>query len=240
MPLSASVSRVLQECLSHNRSNLTLELPPELNIWTIQNTRDRKFLKLAWSASGIIAHDTFDGLVRINPRDGTLTPIDMHNPPYKHPGPFAVDGHGVIFVAGESGLHTNRVLRITPDGTVTVIAGTGERGSNGDHHPDALDAQMDRIPPYGIATGRDGQLYICDGSRIRMLTPKPEDPDRYSITTIVGDLNKPWRIGKEKDGSIHFTDAPRASSPETRIRRLVPHLDPAGIRLWKPAILEGN
>jgi streptogramin lyase len=52
----------------------------------------------------------------------------------------------------------NSVIRkVTPDGTITTVAGTGVEGYSGDGGP-ALKAKL--ADPHGIAVGEDGSLYI--------------------------------------------------------------------------------
>src|SRR5580698_6818644 len=54
---------------------------------------------------------------------------------------------------------TNRVRMITPDGTITTVAGTGTAGSSGDLGP-AASAMLNG--PYGLAMDSTGNLYIAD------------------------------------------------------------------------------
>jgi len=58
-----------------------------------------------------------------------------------------------------------RMLDLT-DGTITTIAGTGEKGYGGDAGP-AVDAKLNR--PFGVAFDLEGDLYISDtfNSRVR-------------------------------------------------------------------------
>jgi RHS repeat-associated protein len=57
-----------------------------------------------------------------------------------------------------------QVAKITPDGTVSVIAGTGVEGFSGDGGP-ATSAQMDF--PGGLALDSSGDLFIADDARVR-------------------------------------------------------------------------
>ena len=65
--------------------------------------------------------------------------------------------------------HNDVVRRVSPDGIITTVAGTGVPGYGGDCGP-ATEAMLDR--PWGIAL-HDGVLYIVDmgNRRIRMVVP---------------------------------------------------------------------
>ena len=79
----------------------------------------------------------------------------------------AVDGPGNLYIADQ---YNHRIRRVDSTGTITTIAGTGERGFSGDGGP-AIQAQLD--DPTGVAVDGAGNLYIADASnhRIRLLTP---------------------------------------------------------------------
>ena len=79
----------------------------------------------------------------------------------------AVDGAGNLYIADQ---YNHRIRRVDSTGTITTIAGTGERGFSGDGGP-ATQAQLD--DPTGVAVDGAGNLYIADASnhRIRLLTP---------------------------------------------------------------------
>ena len=53
----------------------------------------------------------------------------------------------------------HRTRRVSPDGTISTIAGTGAIGFSGDGGP-ATDAELNF--PKGITLGTDGRLYIAD------------------------------------------------------------------------------
>jgi uncharacterized protein (TIGR03437 family) len=75
----------------------------------------------------------------------------------------AIDGIGNVYA---SDLGNNRVRRISPDGTITTVAGTGSKGSTGDGGP-ALNAQL--LTPRNLALDASGNLYISEfeGQRVR-------------------------------------------------------------------------
>jgi sugar lactone lactonase YvrE len=72
-----------------------------------------------------------------------------------------------------------RVFKASPDGVVTVVAGTGAAGDSGDGGP-AANAKLNT--PVALAIDRNGNLYIADtfNKRIRMVSPEG------IITTVAG------------------------------------------------------
>ena len=88
----------------------------------------------------------------------------------------AVDDAGNLFIA-DSG--NSRIRRVDATGTITTIAGTGEKGYSGDGSP-AVRARL--FGPQGVAVDGAGNLFIADSDnhRIRRV-------DRSgTITTIAG------------------------------------------------------
>jgi len=77
-----------------------------------------------------------------------------------------VDPWGNLYIA-ERG---NRVVRrVSPDGTITTVAGNGIRGST-DHPTDATLGELRR--PAGVSVNLDGHLYV-DDSDVRMVLFNP-------------------------------------------------------------------
>jgi trimeric autotransporter adhesin len=79
----------------------------------------------------------------------------------------AADGAGNLYIAD---LGNHRVRKVTPDGVITTVAGTGQAGSDGDGGKAAA-AQLHS--PRNVAVDSFGDLYIAEfeGHRIRMVTP---------------------------------------------------------------------
>jgi hypothetical protein len=79
----------------------------------------------------------------------------------------AIDGSGNLYLA-DSG--SNRIRKISPDGIITTVAGTGSYGYSGDGGP-ALNAQFG--DPFGLAIGPAGDLFVADRSygAVRRLQP---------------------------------------------------------------------
>ncbi|MET9931167.1 MULTISPECIES: RICIN domain-containing protein [unclassified Streptomyces] len=98
----------------------------------------------------------------------------------RDPYGMTADSAGALYVADAS---NHRVRKITPDGTITTVAGTGTAGFSGDGGP-ATSARLDR--PYGLAFDSTGTLYISDfkNHRVRKVTPDG------TITTVAGTASK--------------------------------------------------
>jgi DNA-binding beta-propeller fold protein YncE len=107
------------------------------------------------------------------------------------PSDVAVLPDGSIIVADTMN-HAVRV--IAPDGTISTLAGTGQRGFDGDGGP-ADEALLDR--PYGVTVGPDGTVYVADthNHRIRRIAstlpddydPQPPDSSPVDIIPCTGE-----------------------------------------------------
>jgi sugar lactone lactonase YvrE len=95
----------------------------------------------------------------------------------------ALDSGGNLFVSDRE---NNRVRKITPDGIITTVAGTGVAGFGGDGGP-ATAAKLNS--PVGLAIDQAGDLYIADGDngRIRRVDPAG------LISTVAG-KGQPHRV----------------------------------------------
>ena len=92
------------------------------------------------------------------------------------PGGVAVAADGGYLIAD---INNHRVRRVSADGTITTLAGTGAAGFSGDGGPAAA-AQLDN--PIGVAVTGDGGALIADrlNHRVRRVTPAG------LITTVAG------------------------------------------------------
>ena len=88
----------------------------------------------------------------------------------------ALDRSGNVYIADPE---LNTVRRVDTTGTVTTVAGTGERGYGGDGGR-AVEAQLNG--PIGVAVDADGNLYFSDigNDRVRRVDT------RGIITTVAG------------------------------------------------------
>ncbi len=124
----------------------------------------------------------------------------------------AVDAAGNLYIADTY----NYVIRkLTPDGIITTVAGSGTQGCSGDGGP-ATSAQLNL--PWGIAVGAAGSFYIADGANSLVRQVLADG----TITTVAGtgvrgysgdggpatnaELNYPSGMAVNGAGNIFFSD----------------------------------
>ena len=133
-----------------------------------------------------------------------------------------VDAAGDVLVADLS----NRIRKITPDGTITTVAGSGIAGFAGDGGP-ATDAQLNH--PTGVVVDAAGGILIADQHNYRIRRVDPSG----TISTVAGtgfagghrdggpatqaDLNLPTTLALDAEGGILV-----AEMGERLIRRIDP------------------
>jgi len=81
------------------------------------------------------------------------------------PSAVAVDGAGNLFIADRN---NHRIRKVTPDGVIGTVAGTGTSGFSGDGGP-ATAAQI--ASPTSVAVDGAGNLFVATSNRIRKITP---------------------------------------------------------------------
>ncbi len=133
----------------------------------------------------------------------------------------AVDGSGSIYIADTG---TNRVRKVSPEGVISKVAGTGKLGFSGDGGL-ATDADLDS--PVDLAVDGSGSIYIgdIDNNQIRKVSTDGV------ISTVAGTglrgfggdgglatsaaINIPIAVTVDGSGNIYFADR-----DNHRIRRI--------------------
>jgi sugar lactone lactonase YvrE len=138
----------------------------------------------------------------------------------------AVGPDGSVYISDWA---ANLIRKVTPDGTITTVVGTGEVGSGGDGEP-ATEAELNH--PTGLAVGPDGTLYIADtgNNRIRhvdtdgiITTVAGTGEEGYTSDAVLADtaaLALPEGIAVHRTGNLYIAD-----TGNDRIR----HVDGEGI-----------
>jgi DNA-binding beta-propeller fold protein YncE len=135
------------------------------------------------------------------------------------PGEIAVDGDGNIFVA--DGI-TNRICKVTPQGLVSTLAGTGERGNR-----DGEGTVAQFRYPSRVAVDGDGNIIVadCHNHLIRKIMPQglvstlagtSEEGHRDEEGTVAW-FNFPSGIAVDEDGNVIV-----AGSNNESIRKITP------------------
>lgn len=118
---------------------------------------------------------------------GKRAPGDIDGHPgkaqFKKPKGIIVDLKGNVYVADTG---NNKIRRISPDGVVTTLAGSGEYGN-----ADGPGIEASFAYPHGIALDSSGNIYVGDlyNHKIRKITPDG------MVTTIAGSLIRGKRDG---------------------------------------------
>ena len=119
--------------------------------------------------------------------------------------PWQWTGRG-IFISPTPGI--SRVRKVSKEGIITTVAGTGTQGHSGDGG-DARNAQIGY--PFGLAVGPDGSVYIADSGYVRKVATDGV------ITTLAAASLSPGSAGGsvplnvlalavDSGGSVYATD----------------------------------
>jgi hypothetical protein len=128
------------------------------------------------SAAGVIRRIAGTGIAGLGVAGPIGFPATLSS--LDRPQAVAVNAQGAVFIADT---YNNRVLKVTPQGLVTAVAGDGKAGYSGDGR---LAAFATLNEPTGVAVDAKGDLYIADAANnvIRRV-----DAKTGIITTVAGD-----------------------------------------------------
>jgi sugar lactone lactonase YvrE len=111
---------------------------------------------------------------------GTTTSVGDGGPSTQarvEPWSIAVDSAGNLYIADRL---ENRVRKVTPSGTISTVAGTGQTGYSGDNGPGVSAALS---TPNSVAVDSAGNVYIADAGNNRI---RRVDASTGKITTFAG------------------------------------------------------
>lgn len=108
----------------------------------------------------------------------------------QEPTAIALDPAGNLYIADRD---NHAIRRVDPGGTITTVAGSGERGFAGDDGP-ATEAELSK--PQGVAVDGAGNIYVSDSdnNRVRMV-------DASGVITTIAGTGEPGYSG---DGGPAF------------------------------------
>ena len=137
-----------------------------------------------------------------------------------YPEGIAVDPAGNVYIADTVHRLVRKVL--AANGLITIVAGTGNSGYNGDNIP-ATSASL--AQPLALALDTTGNLYFADDRRTRKVTTAG------IITTVAGNgtgayngdnipavsatLSRPWKVAVGPGGDLYIAD-----SGNNRVRKV--------------------
>lgn len=121
---------------------------------------------------------------------------------FSDPYGLARDADGNLFVA--DGGDANSIRRISPQGLVTTLAGTGVAGDK-----DGPSAQAQFNGPLAVAVDPQGRIYVADSynDRIRVISPEGQ------VTTLAGGSLPGFQDG---EGSLARFDTPSGLALDTQ------------------------
>jgi sugar lactone lactonase YvrE len=140
--------------------------------------------------------------------------------PLFHPQYVAVDNGGNVYIAEQN---VARVRKVSPNGIITTVAGTGQAGYSGDGGP-AASAQIGTA--WGLAADNAGDLYLSDVMPTRSSSPSATRIRKVStngiITTVAGtgmpgysgdggsalnaQLSSPGALAVDSGGNLYIAD----------------------------------
>jgi len=143
---------------------------------------------------------------------------------FDRPAGAVVDAEGNLYVTDFA---NHRIRKISPEGEVSTLAGSGPTGEGGGGFADGPGTAARFHYPYGIAIDAKGTLYVVDAGnhRIRKISPEGE------VSTLAGSgeagfadgdgstaqLRYPYGMAMDAEGNLYVAD-----TANCRIRKVTP------------------
>ena len=162
--------------------------------------------------------ETIQGRVRRIASDGRVTTLTSSED-LSLPSRLAISTGGILFLTDAA---NNRIVEIKPNGSLSIVAGTGETG-NRDGPSETAEFNF----PIGIAVAPEGSIYVADSgnAKIRVIDSAGK------VTTLAGSGEKGYADGAgtearfdglnelalDSQGNVYVTEAGPG-----RVRRISP------------------
>ena len=181
---------------------ITIDKNGNLYIADADNNRIRKV-----TATGVISSIAGVNIDGFTGDGGQANEAQIH-----FPTSIGVDNAGNVFFSDTG---NNRIRKITPDGIINTVWGTGSAGFSGDDGP-GINAQLNA--PGGLSIDAAGNLYVADrlNHRIRKmgLDGKVSTVVGSGVQGVNGDgtdvrttqLDSPAGLGLDQQGNIYIAD----------------------------------
>jgi len=140
------------------------------------------------------------------------------NSAFRRPNGLAVDGSGNVYVADTL---NHRIRKVTPEGLVTTLAGSGNDG-----FLDGVGTHAAFYAPYGLALDTAGNLFVADTGNQRIRQIRLADTN---VTSLAGggagftnngiganaSFRNPWALTADNQGFVYVAD-----NENNQIRRI--------------------
>jgi uncharacterized protein (TIGR03437 family) len=180
------------------RDPVSLAVDPSGNLY-VADPEDNKIRRIA--ADGTISTFAGTGAPGFSGDGGQATAAELSSP-----SAVAVDPYGALVIADTG---NNRIRRVTSDGVIDTIAGTGKASFSGDGGPGYL-AGLNA--PDSVAVGADGTTYVADegNQRIRRIYASGGIDSLMAggLTPIV--FQSPIRLAVDANQQLFISDSPDA------------------------------
>ncbi len=172
-------------------------------------------LYVADANAGVVRAVAMNGSIRVavgavdrSRGDGGQATLALLN----HPSGVTADPAGNFYIADRD---NNKIRKVTPDGTIATIAGTGTAGNTGDGNP-AAEALLNA--PEAVSVDAAGDVYVADtgNHRVRVITPSgailavagngTAGATGDGSAAINAELNAPSGVVPDNLGNVYIAD----------------------------------